>query len=253
MPSKRYALRLILAMLLLVYVYVPASAATFVPDRAYFFDRCGLMTNFKMSGAFDAIPDGRGKTGLSEGAKEAINGIFDVWERERGSDPKQIAFILATARRESAGTWKPIREVPGCGSDEKCREDDIASRLKKGSVNYAKPAANGQRYYGRGYIQLTFESNYARTSRFLGVGMELRDQPDKVMELEVAETILVRGMLEGWYGEKKPLSFYLPDGAYVPFNGWLAARNNVNPGSPHKPIVARSAIEILGCLRPVGA
>ncbi|WP_162244424.1 glycoside hydrolase family 19 protein [Burkholderia sp. Leaf177] len=113
--------------------------------------------------------------------------------------------------------------------------------------NYAKPASNGKRYYGRGFIQLTFPGNYKRADERLGTGTSLYDNPDSVMEENTAQTILVRAMMEGWYGAKKPLSQWLNASS----EDWLNARNNVNPHSPNKSITAESAKEINGCLEAV--
>ena len=228
-----------------------ASAKSFIPDRAYFFEQCSTMTNFVMAGPDKAAR--QGTTRIADNMRTAIARLFDTWEREGDTDKRRLAFILATARRESMSTWRPVREAPQCGEDETCRERVIGTLLAARAarnhtavpVNYALPAPNGRRYYGRGYIQLTFQSNYERADRLLGTGTELRDDPDKVMELATAEVLLVRGMLLGWFGNHEPLSSYLGDGR----EDWIGARKNVNPGSPNKPITAESAKEILGCLR----
>ena len=252
------AVRRVLPLGMVIVLMMQAKAAWasgFIPDRMSFFQNCSTLTNFTMLGTI-AVP--HGTNDLTDDMKAAINGLFDVWEREGDTDPKRLAYILATARRESMGTWRPIREAASCGDDETCREKAIgrmlAARAAKNKrpvpPNYALPSANGQRYYGRGYLQLTFETNYERADRFLGTGTTMHDHPDKVMELDLAQTILVRGMLHGWFGSKQPLSLYLDDGRPT---DWIYARDNVNPGSPNKPITAESAKEILRCLRPAPA
>jgi hypothetical protein len=212
----------------------PTAPDVFKPDRDHFFAKC---TDLRLR---------RAQIG-------AVNGLMDRWEQHGDGDKRKLAFILATARRESSGTWMPVREAPRCGSDEGCRERAIGRMLqvraeRRGRTpraNYALPTRNGQRYYGRGYIQLTFEGNYLRAGEKLGLGDRLRRSPDEVMQPELAQSILVRAMMEGWYGDGRPLSHWLNDAR----EDWINARNNVNPGSPNKPLVAASARYINSCLR----
>lgn len=237
---------------IIAFIASPAWAEVTV-DRNYFFSKCASLTNFELSGDNrGAIPTSASQ--LRSQHRQAINEIMDEWEAQKDDDLKRLAFILATARRESSGTWQPIREAPRC-STEQCRERAIGELLqrraqargKRPRDNYAKPAANGQRYYGRGYIQLTGESNYRQADQRLGTGTMLYDNPDQVMDRKIAVTILVQGMLEGWFGSGKPLSTYLNETE----SNWLQARNNVNPGSPNKQITAASAREINSCLKPL--
>ncbi|WP_051888150.1 glycoside hydrolase family 19 protein [Caballeronia sordidicola] len=229
-----------------------AHASAFEPDRDWFFATCKSLHNFKRTSASTAVPTSVAR--LNDQAIESINGFFDLWKVHGDGDQRKLAYILATARRESQGTWRPVREAPGCGTDETCREKAIGKLLSSRALasgrpvaeNYAKPAWNGQRYYGRGYIQLTFPVNYKRADDKLVTGTKLFDKPDSVMEERIAQTILVRAMMEGWYGAKRPLSYWLN----AQSEDWLNARNNVNPGSPNKAVTAESAKEINGCLRP---
>ena len=226
------------------------SAATFVPDREMFFQRCAVLANYEMDQAQTAaVPHGRTK--LSPSMKEGINRLFDVWAKHEDDDGRRLAFILATARRESMGTFLPIREAPKCGTDEGCRERAIGELLarraardrKPVKANYALPHANGSRYYGRGYIQLTHHDGYARASR--QVDRDLVKNPDLALDPAVAGEILVRGMLQGWFGSKKPLSAYISGDQA----DWINARNNVNPGSPNKPVTAAYAKDFWTCLQ----
>jgi Chitinase class I len=222
----------------------------FEPDRDWFFSHCSLH-NYERTSEITAIR--KQATVFTPEIKTSINGIFDVWSKYGDGDKQKLAYILATARRESSGTWQPVREAPKCRSDEACRErvigDLLAKRAKAKnkpvSENYARPAPNGNRYYGRGYIQLTFENNYCRADRLLKSGTQLHANPDEALEQRVAQTILVRGMLEGWYGSRKPLSYWINSESV----DWINARNNVNPKSPNKSITAESAKEIYKCLR----
>jgi hypothetical protein len=61
-------------------------------------------------------------------------------------------------------------------------------------------------WYGRGFVQLTWERNYIKAGTALGV--DLTTNPDKVMEPEIAAEILVIGSRDGWFTGKS-LSDYI--------------------------------------------
>jgi predicted chitinase len=226
------------------------ATTPFKTDRDYLFRQCAVLNNYVMT------PDKKGAvkkgtTKLNARMRAGVNLLVDVWEQYGDLDKRRLAFILATARRESASTFQSVREAASCGDDETCRELAIGRELanqrgQKEPVvpNYASPdPINGLRYYGRGFIQLTFRRNYEKTSTLLK--LNLTEDPDRVLETRIAGEILVRGMLGGWFGDHRPLSHYI-DGDKA---DWVAARNNVNPRSKNKPITAAYAIDIDNCLR----
>lgn len=91
------------------------------------------------------------------------------------NDLRWGAYLLATALWETGHTYFPIAEY-GRGDGHP----------------YGKPAANGQIYYGRGYVQLTWEDNYKLMSQLLGVN--LLDDPDLALVPEHAYKIMSIGM-----------------------------------------------------------
>jgi hypothetical protein len=97
----------------------------------------------------------------------------------------QAAYVLATAKWETAHTMKPIRE--------------------RGGERYLR----SKRYYpyvGMGYVQLTWRRNYEKASRELGV--DFVADPKKLLEARYAAPILVVGSRDGWFTGKK-LSDYI--------------------------------------------
>jgi predicted chitinase len=105
------------------------------------------------------------------------------------------------------------------------------------------PAANGQRYYGRGFVQITGQGNYRKAKT--KTGHDLTSEPDLALDPAIAGEVLVRSMLEGWFGSGKPLTHYINEKN----SHWVSARANVNPGSPNKLITAAYAEEMAGCLQ----
>lgn len=103
---------------------------------------------------------------------------------------QHAAYIIATAWWETAQTMMPVREA--YWKDEAWR---------KRNFRYYP-------YYGRGYIQLTWDYNYKKASDYFKV--DFVKNPDLVMDPEYALPILVVGMNEGWFTGKK-LSNYIDD------------------------------------------
>lgn len=95
------------------------------------------------------------------------------------------ANILATAGWESGHAYVPVEEK-GRGAGRP----------------YGVPAGPyGLVYYGRGLVQITWLSNYRLASE--RVGVDLVRYPHRALEPEIALTLLVDGMLQGWYTGKK--------------------------------------------------
>lgn len=91
----------------------------------------------------------------------------------------QIAYVLATTEWETARTFKPLEEY-GKGRGR----------------TYGRPdPITGKTYYGRGFVQLTWKSNYKRYSQILGV--DLVNSPELACDPNVALFILVHGMRHG--------------------------------------------------------
>lgn len=124
---------------------------------------------------------------------------------------EQAAYILATARWETAHTMKPVRETLAATSEDAVARLEKAwrtGRLPWVKTPYWRPDASGRSWHGRGYVQLTWEKNYISAGKRLG--MDLVSNPDVVMQPEIAMKILVRGSLQGWFTGMK-LSDYIND------------------------------------------
>lgn len=95
----------------------------------------------------------------------------------------QAAYVLATAYWETARTMKPVREAFW-----------LPENWRKKNLRYYP-------WYGRGYVQLTWESNYAKAGAKIGV--DLIEDPNRALEPKHAAEILVLGMKEGWFTGKR--------------------------------------------------
>lgn len=90
--------------------------------------------------------------------------------------PAQIAYVLATAEHETAGTYRPVREAFWLS------DGGVAHRAQ---LEYAP-------YYGRGYVQLTWKRNYELYGSILG--LDLVDNPDEALRHDVSLFVIVHGM-----------------------------------------------------------
>lgn len=163
---------------------------------------------------------------LTQGVVDTIQSILLACNKYEVIDYRKIAYILATAKHESYHPrlnpdWLPVRE--GWGSTNQSAINEVTAMFKAGKIskNYALPLANGQSYYGRGFVQITHPGNYATMGKRLGV--DLYNYPDKALQRPIASEILVVGMKEGTFTGKK-LSDYFNGSVADPVN----ARRMIN-------------------------
>jgi hypothetical protein len=120
--------------------------------------------------------------------QDFVNGcetIAQAWLADGGGlTDRKLGYVLATTYHETAFTMHPLEEY-GKGAGRK----------------YGLPAENGNVYYGRGLVQLTWDYNYKKVGGYLN--LPLYDTPSLACDLEVAAKILVLGMKQGWFTGKK--------------------------------------------------
>jgi putative chitinase len=142
------------------------------------------------------------------------------------------AYGLATAWRETNRTMEPVREAYWL--DEPWRSRNL---------RYYP-------WYGRGYCQCTWEKNYVRADEEIGLAGALLAAPDMALQPEIAAKIMVRGMAEGWFSEKK-LSDYLPAKGPATEPQFQLARHIIN-GTDHASEIAVNAIKFQNALQTGG-
>lgn len=126
--------------------------------------------------------------------------LLDFIDRDPDiNDVRWAAYMLATVKHECANTWKPIEEYgKGAGHDYG----------KDVTVTGADGKQYTNKYYGRGYVQLTWKDNYSKMSKNLSLGDELLIRPAGALEPETAYKIMSYGMRNGSFTGKK-LSDYI--------------------------------------------
>lgn len=115
----------------------------------------------------------------------------------------QVAYVLATAYWETAHTMKPVREAYWLSED-----------WRKKNLRYYP-------WYGRGFVQLTWQANYKKAGDEIGV--DLIANADAALDPVNAAKIAVTGMVEGWFTGKK-LSDYIT----LQRSDFLGARHIIN-------------------------
>lgn len=148
-------------------------------------------------------------------------------EAEKRQTPlHHLAYMLATAWHETAYRMQPIEEI-GKGKGRR-----YGQKIK------------GHVYYGRGFVQLTWLSNYEHASDKLGI--DFVNHPEKALELGPATEILFTGMTNGWFTGKK-----LKD--YINANGvdYREARRVIN-GTDRAEKIAGHARSFEHALRAAG-
>ena len=161
-----------------------------------------------------------------------VSGCEAILTAMAGLPLAHCAYALATAYHETARTMQPVREAYW-----------LSEAWRKANLRYWP-------WYGRGYVQITWERNYRKADAAAAAGGlikpgELLANADLAMRLDIAAMIMRRGMAEGWF-TGKTLFGYLPDrvGTLAQFT---AARRIIN-GSDKAASIAAYAGEFQDAL-----
>lgn len=138
--------------------------------------------------------------------QKQVDGLEALLAATAGLPVTHRAYLLATAKHETADTMQPIVEYGG----RKYFDKYDTGKLAKTLGNTPEADGDGYVYRGRGYVQITGRSNYEKASQALD--LDLIGNPDLALQPTVAAQILVRGCTEGWFTGRK-LADYLP-GSY---------------------------------------
>ncbi len=122
---------------------------------------------------------------LMQSQVDGVNAILDAWEgwepanQDLAPNARWLGYELATTFLETGHTMQPVREIG----------------LGKGRDYGVPDPVTGLVYYGRGYVQLTWKSNYQVMGEALGVDLE--HDPDKALQPDIAAQVLLHGMAAG--------------------------------------------------------
>jgi len=123
--------------------------------------------------------------------ESTIEAIVAESKKQGFSLNAQVAYILATVKRETGDTFKPVREGDWIGHTS--------------TEDYRKTHYRYYPYYGRGYVQITWDYNYQAYSEKLGI--DLVTDPDKALDPYIAMLILIDGFKNGVFTGKKLIDY----------------------------------------------
>lgn len=172
---------------------------------------------------------------ISTARFKGTEAILDAWDKARLIDHRWLAYILATAFHETGGTMQPVREAFGKSDAETIARLDKAwaeGKLGKTSEPYWREG-----WFGRGFVQLTHEANYARMGEILGV--DLVGNPALALDMGIAARVLIQGMVRGSFrasrdGRRETLDRYFGNLVGDP----VGARAIVNGGGDKAKLIA---------------
>jgi putative chitinase len=149
---------------------------------------------------------------LVQSQVDNMNAILNAIETVGVTNRFWAAHPLATVFIEVGPSMKPVREgftVTDLGARNFVRKQHYAYAVEAGPYDHM--------YYGRGYPQLTWLSNYAEQSQFLktryGVLVDLVQYPDKMLDPYIGALVLVGGSMNGDFTGRK-ISDFGNDGLY---------------------------------------
>ena len=117
-------------------------------------------------------------------SKEAtIQAIREECHAQGLTMAEQKAYVLATTEWETAQTFKPVKEAFWLDEDWRRR-----------NLRYHP-------YFGRGYVQITWKTNYEKYGRLLGI--DLVNEPDLALDPQNSLFILVHGFKTGTFTGRK--------------------------------------------------
>lgn len=111
---------------------------------------------------------------------------------------------------------------------------------------YGEPGKYGQKQYGRGFVQLTWDRNYEWADKALGLDGKLLANFDLALDPDIAARILVQGMEEGAF-TGKALRHYI-NGENPDKEQFVDARRIVN-GTDKAATIALHALTFLKALK----
>jgi putative chitinase len=140
---------------------------------------------------------------LQQSQVDGMNAILDGWEAKyTADDDRWLAYALATTYHETDQHMQPINEY-GKGRGRPYGKVDPTT---------------GQVYYGRGFVQLTWERNYETMSNLLEI-----DFVHLALELDNATNIMFLGMAKGLFTGKSLSDYFCKTN-----EDWVSTRKIIN-------------------------
>lgn len=131
-------------------------------------------------------------TATMSNINRALKPLNDTLVRFNINTPLRIAHFIAQVAHES-GAFQYLKEIASGAAYDTGR---LAARLG----NTPEADGDGQKYKGRGYIQLTGTSNYRLFDEFTGRKHDLMNHPERLEQPDLAM------LAAGWYWSRNDLN-----------------------------------------------
>ncbi len=202
----------------------PAQAQTATkPQKAHIIDRTHFFKHFRRQ--FHPIRE------KEQYLIQRYETIFNYWDSQPHlKDLRWLAYILATTYHETGRRIKAVREC--FGKNDAASIACVTRLYRRGRIkrNYARiDPKTGKAYFGRGHVQLTWDYNYKRMGRELGMKNQIYVNPDLALDKDTSVAILAQGMIKGLFTGKR-LSKYFNAST----TNWGGARRIVNGMDKYK-------------------
>lgn len=160
---------------------------------------------------------------LTQSQVDGLTAILDAWEDgHAANDDRWLAYMLATAFHETDTKMQPIREYGGQAYYRRMY-DVTGDRPQTCIKNGNSEPGDGLRYYGRGYVQLTWKNNYRAMSAPGITGTDLVADPDLALRPDIASKVMFHGMEHGTFTGRKLADYFNPA-----VGDWIRARRIIN-------------------------
>ena len=186
---------------------------------------------------FDTIRQPLFKGKLSQPQVDGIETILKACDKWKIADPRWIAYILGTTYHETAKTMQPIEEY-GKGKGK-----PYGGKIDVNGKPYTTP---DKLYFGRGYVQITWLSNYKKMGKILS--LPLAEQPELALISGIAADIMLEGMTKGKSSFGDFTGKSLEDYFNAHKTDWVGARVIINGKDKAEKIAKESQIFYKGLI-----
>lgn len=173
--------------------------------------------------------------------RSGIVAILDEWELRKLTLKTWLAYMLATTKWETNSTMQPVREAYW-----------LTENWRRLNLRYYP-------FYGRGNVQLTWESNYRKMTNIFRKrfeakypGFDLVETPDLALESEVSIAIMFEGMTNGESSVGDFTGLSLENFFTDTRSDWVGARKIIN-GTDHDTEIADIGRTFYACLGGIEA
>jgi len=193
---------------------------------------------------FEHLHDRLYPRGLNQSQVDGHTAILDEWEANYGTqDDRWLAYMLGTAYNEAGPGMQPVSEnlnysaqgllktfrryfIAATAQAYAHQPERIANKVYANRIgNGSEKSGDGWLYRGRGLVQITGKSNYAKYG--------IAANPNLALAPATAIDIMFKGMINGSFTGRALSKYFNATTA-----DWVGARAIINPGDKADQVAA---------------